>query len=362
MRDSGIRLEPARAREESGGEGPRIAAAAEAVPTATHATPPESRHDSDPRVERLQGDAVELIRDLSIADAALARAATLSDCGRFREAFDAHASARSGVRGDEADLAYVLAGISAGRLDEAEAVLAAALAANPNSWRLWFETGRVLQARRRYVDAIAPFDRALELNPSHFHSLNNCGICLVSKGDGAAAETKFRRCLEIEERNPKAWSNLAVALQSQGRPEAALEAIERAQSLLSSTDGELDLFFLKALFLSDLGCMAEAADLLDAHLPPAPNLNAHYLYAHVLLHRGRWAEGWTQNEFRWMLEPLVSLRGRLHVPVWRGQDLRGRSILVRPEQGLGDTLQFIRYVPILKALGATVILQIVARA
>ena len=89
----------------------------------------------------------------------------------------------------------------------------------------------------------------------------------------------------------------------------------------------------------------------------APELDAHYLYAHILLRLERWREGWSQNEFRWMVEPLLSLKGRIAAPVWRGQDLRGKSILIRPEQGLGDTLLFIRYAPLIKALGPTVLLQ-----
>src|SRR5262249_25871154 len=59
----------------------------------------------------------------------------------------------------------------------------------------------------------------------------------------------------------------------------------------------------------------------------------------------------------WMLEPLASLRGRWRQPEWRGQDLRGKRIVLRPEQGLGDAIQFLRYAAPIKALGATVILQ-----
>jgi tetratricopeptide (TPR) repeat protein len=294
----------------------------------------------------------------SSADAWIARAAALADQGRHREAFDVCAMARlSGVEGGEADLEFVLACISAGRLDDAEQALTTALAAAPDSWRLHFESGRVGQARRRYRDAIVEFERALLLNPGHFHGLNNCGICLVSIGDGAAAETMFRECIAIDERSPKAWANLSIALSSQGRHEEALDAICHAGSLPDEDGAKLDLFFPTALYLADLGRNTESLELLEARLPSIPEQEAHYLYAHVLLLLGRWAEGWAQNEFRWMVEPLLSLKGRINAPVWRGQDLRGKTILIRPEQGIGDMLLFIRYAPIIKALGPRVLLQ-----
>ena len=61
-------------------------------------------------------------------------------------------------------------------------------------------------------------------------------------------------------------------------------------------------------------------------------------------------------EFRWLVEPLNSARWKSGRPVWCGQDLRGRTILLRGEQGFGDCIQFLRYAPAVKALGATVCL------
>jgi hypothetical protein len=77
----------------------------------------------------------------------------------------------------------------------------------------------------------------------------------------------------------------------------------------------------------------------------------------ALMAAGRWSEAWNHYEFRWMQETLAPLRAEFDVPVWAGQDLRGKTILLRAEQGVGDVIQFIRYAPLVKALGARVVLQ-----
>src|SRR5205807_1597171 len=78
-----------------------------------------------------------------------------------------------------------------------------------------------------------------------------------------------------------------------------------------------------------------------------------------LLASGRLAEGWNHYEFRWLGEPFLSLRPSYGRPTWSGQDLSGKTILLRAEQGFGDTIQFLRYAPRLKMMGATVVLHVI---
>ncbi len=273
------------------------------------------------------------------AAAWIARARALGSRGRHREACDAWSKAkRAGAANAELDIEFALACFDAGRLADADRVLSAAIAAAPGSWRPWFERGRILQAMGRFREALQLFERALALCPDHVHSLNNAGICHLHLGDPAVAEAAFRRCVEIDPQDARMWVNLSASCAAQGRPDEALEAVRRAGSISANRDEAPELFCQTAIYLTELGRATEATVLLERNLAQRPDPNAHYFYSHLLLRSGRLAEGWRQQEFRWMLEPLASLRGRIHVPVWRGHDLRGRSILIRPEQGLGDTL------------------------
>src|SRR5437868_8714311 len=85
---------------------------------------------------------------------------------------------------------------------------------------------------------------------------------------------------------------------------------------------------------------------------------AHFNYALLLLARGQLEEAWPHHEFRWLLESQWPERPEYGKPVWAGQSLKGRTLLIRAEQGLGDTIQFLRYVPLLKEQGATVLLKV----
>jgi len=301
-------------------------------------------HAANARLTALPGD----------RDALIERARALVEWKRWREASDAYDVALKDAP-DQDLIGAALAFSAAGRLVDAERLLLRALESDPGSWRLQFELGRVFQSAGQHAAAIERYKGALALAPGNFNCLTNCGICWISLGNPAEAVPILRRCTELEADNPKAWVNYSVALSLFGRTVDALEAIGRAEILDANHD--LELFVQKGIYLSELGRMPEAISLLERNLPQNPDPNGHYLYAHMILREGRFAEGWEQNEFRWLVEPLASLRGRLKEPEWRGQDLRGRTILLRPEQGLGDALQFIRYAPMVKALGATVLFQ-----
>ncbi|MEP6707881.1 MAG: glycosyltransferase family 9 protein, partial [Pyrinomonadaceae bacterium] len=119
------------------------------------------------------------------------------------------------------------------------------------------------------------------------------------------------------------------------------------------------IFTSFAIALTEAGRNEEALAVYERYLPRFPIIDGHYAYALALLAAGRLLEGWQNYEFRWLRRhAAASAPNVLAGPVWSGQSLRGKTILLHVEQGFGDVIQFVRYAPKVKALGATVLLRV----
>ncbi|MGH8850662.1 MAG: tetratricopeptide repeat protein, partial [Casimicrobiaceae bacterium] len=245
-----------------------------------------------------------------------------------------------------------------GRLDEAEAQMRKAIAADHGASATHTNLAVVLQALGRLDEAAANYSRALELNGDDAQCLLNLGVCKLDLHDLAAGEALIRRAIAIDGERARTWANLGVALALQHRHDAALEAFERADAIEADTGDDVENFVNLALHLREAGRTLDAIALYEKHLPSRPSPTGHNDYAFALLTAGRLAEGWNQYEFRWMRAPLLQLRPGFNRPPWAGQDLRGKIVMLRAEQGFGDVIQFVRYAPLVKALGATVLIQV----
>jgi Tfp pilus assembly protein PilF len=240
-----------------------------------------------------------------------------------------------------------------GRRDEALACFRRAIEIKPSSSEAHYNLGHALQAMGKREEAIDCYRRAVAFNPVFADAHNNLGLLLHEKRNLIEAAACFQRALELQPELAEPHNNLGLVLRDQGQTVEAAAHFRRALQLDSNyVDAASNL----GLALQDLGQLDEAA----ACYKRAIELNANYVDAYwnqslLLLLRGDFERGWTEYEWRWQHKKAVSRR--FTQPRWDGRPLEGKTILLYAEQGFGDTIQFIRYAPMVKSLGATVVVE-----
>lgn len=221
--------------------------------------------------------------------------------------------------------AHANRGASCLALGQAQAALhswsqASALA--PNDAALWRHRGRALKALGRLEEALACHDRALTLQPDFAEAHNSRGIVLKALGRLDDAWAAYQQALALQPTLVDAYTNLGVLHTERGALDQALAAYDQALALRPD---DVDAAWNKANFL---------------------------------LLTGQLAQGWALYEQRWRRGLAAPQVRPAASPRWQGtQALQGKTLLVMAEQGLGDTIQFCRFVPEVAALGARVILE-----
>ena len=214
------------------------------------------------------------------------------------------------------------------------------------------DLGAALLLDRRFAEAAQCFERATPLDRSDPALHHKLGVSQAGAGQLEAAEASFREALRLDRFMAAYHSDLGHLLQRRGRREEAMVALRRALQL----DPKCAAAHLNLGLLHEVeGRQAEALASIEAALALAPdNADAHATLAMLLLRQGDGARGWQEYEWRWLC-PVFAVRALMH-PRWQGEPLEGRTLLLTVEQGLGDTLQFIRYCPLAKKSGARVVL------
>jgi len=244
---------------------------------------------------------------------------------------------------------------SLGRFDEALASYDRAIALRPGNSDLLNNRGNALQALKRHDEALASYESALASRPGHAGLLKNCGNALMALGQFEDALACYDGALQAQPDDFGALNNRGNVLRSLYRFDEALACYDRA---LSVRPGHPETLSNRGNALHALQRLDEAIDSYAKALSMEPDYaDAHWNLGLAKLASGDMASGWKEYEWRWKIADSAGQR-QFPAPWWRGEDLRGKTILLHAEQGLGDTLQFCRYAALVRARGATVILQV----
>ncbi len=186
----------------------------------------------------------------------------------------------------------------------------------------------------------------------------NYGNALIAAGRAGDAVGPFKRAVAARDATALMWYGYGRALQMCGRVAEADAAYQRTLQL---DPAHQDARANRIATLNFLDAYPQAEAEARVVLGRAPtDAGAHLNLAVSLLAQGRWSEGWQEYEWRGQTALLNGQRRSWQAPTWRGEPLASRTLLVHAEQGFGDTLQFVRYLPLLRARGARVLLQVPA--
>jgi len=278
-----------------------------------------------------EGRAVEALADFrralglkpDLLGAHIGQASAYRQLRQMREAFAA-VNAALAIHPGNAE-ALILKAHLLTAVDKFEAALEAVdtvIAAEPDNATAHAERASVLRRMKRPEEALAAADEAVRLGPNQ----------------------------------AEGYSARAMALSDLGRLEEQLETLKIARRHGASG---VDYYHAQAIALAEFGDLAEAAACYERAIALEPE--AAYLrhnYGLLSLYRGDFSRGWAEHEWRLKDIAYTNVDRAPLVPDWQGEDVAGKRLLVNREQGHGDTIQFVRFLPLLAAMNAKVTLTV----
>lgn len=244
-----------------------------------------------------------------------------------------------------------------GQFTEALAHYDEAIRTKPDFAQAHSNRGNALRQLHKVTEAIASYNQAISLQPQNAPAFYNRGVAYQEAGQLSAAIESYCQALALEPHNAQTHFNLGDAYHACMQLELALSSYNKATTLVPSY---ADAHNNRGLVLRDLGRLDEAVtSFSQAIAQDSLHADAHLNMGSTLLLNGDFQRGWELYEWRWKTKGTNQIIPNFDKNMWMGSPaLENKTILIHGEQGLGDALQFCRYLTQLKNRGARVLLAV----
>ena len=238
-------------------------------------------------------------------------------------------------------------------LETAENYYKKAIELQPDYAEALGHLGLLKQKQGQFSEALICLNKALELNPNFVELLNNLGIALEENGQVEDAIACYRKAISIKPDFLAVFNNLGNSLQKQL---LFKDAIAIYQQAISQHPNFAEAINDLGHALQELGQLEDAIKYYQKAILIKPDYaDAHLNFALSLLLRGELIQGFSEYEWRWQIRKN-EIRNYSQ-PIWDGSNLQGKTIFLHLEQGLGDMIQFIRYIPLVQEKGGRIIVE-----
>ena len=225
----------------------------------------------------------------------------------------------------------------------------------PNEYEAYLNLGNLFASWRLFQKAVEPYRRAIVLAPNKTQAYNNLGVVYKELGRNEEALFAYQKVLELNPNDSAALNNLGNLRRNMGDTTGAIAALKCSITLnpnyadaysnlgaLYKENKEFDramFYYQKALALNP------------------EHTNAQFDIALMELSKGHYESGWSGYEYRLKMNELLAKTDVYTSPLWQGESLQNKTIILQTEQGFGDTIMFIRYAPYFRELGAKIIVR-----
>jgi len=241
------------------------------------------------------------------------------------------------------------------KIQQAEQMYKKALEINPNDIETFYNLALLYQNENNFSLAEKYYQKVLNINPHFIMVLNNLGIIYNDCEKYSMAIECYTKGLTIQPENSDLLLNLGKAFKGQNDLKNAIKTYKKLLNIkpkyIEALNNLALVYQLQHKYNRAYICYEKAIDINPKHG------DSHWNYALALLANGQYEKGWKEYQWRWKANCFSCEKRVFTQPEWNGEDLNNKTIFIHYEQGLGDTIQFIRFVEELKKYNTNIIFE-----